>query len=167
VLVARVVTLVMVASLAAFAFVVTFGNIVDYDSNFAFVRHVLSMDTTFPGNRLMHRAITEPAMWRIAYDAIIAAEGVTALAFAIAAVELACSLRSDAVCFRRGKRFVYAGAGVAFLLWFAGFMVVGGEWFAMWQSQQWNGQEAAFRFYITVLVVLIFVNQEDPELRER
>jgi hypothetical protein len=28
----------------------------------------------------------------------------------------------------------------------------------------WNGQEAAFRFYMTILAVLIFVNQPDGEL---
>ena len=53
---------------------------------------------------------------------------------------------------------------LAFLVWFFGFMVVAGEWFAMWQSQTWNGQEAAFRFYMAVLGVLIFVNQPDGEL---
>ena len=46
----------------------------------------------------------------------------------------------------------------------SGFIVVGGEWFEMWQSQSWNGQEAAFRFYITILAVLIFVNQKDDDL---
>ncbi len=45
-----------------------------------------------------------------------------------------------------------------------GFMAVGGEWFAMWPSQLWNGQQAAFRFNATLLGVLVFVNQEDPEL---
>ena len=49
-------------------------------------------------------------------------------------------------------------------MWFFGFMVVGGEWFQMWQSPMWNGQEAAFRFYMTILVVLIFVNQPDSDL---
>jgi len=42
-------------------------------------------------------------------------------------------------------------------------MVVGGEWFQMWQSSSWNGQEAAFRFYLTILVALIFVNQKDDD----
>jgi predicted small integral membrane protein len=56
-----------------------------------------------------------------------------------------------------------AGAALGFLVWFFGFMVVGGEYFAMWQSKSWNGQEAAFRFYITLLGVLIFVNQRDSE----
>jgi predicted small integral membrane protein len=34
----------------------------------------------------------------------------------------------------------------------------------MWQSKSWNGQEAAFRFYMTMLAVLIFVIQPDAEL---
>jgi predicted small integral membrane protein len=49
-------------------------------------------------------------------------------------------------------------------VWFFGFMVVAGEWFAMWQSQTWNGQEAAFRFYMAVLGVLIFVALPDGDL---
>ena len=57
-----------------------------------------------------------------------------------------------------------AAATLAFLVWFFGFMVVAGEWFAMWQSQTWNGQEAAFRFYMAVLGVLIFVCLPDGDL---
>jgi predicted small integral membrane protein len=60
-----------------------------------------------------------------------------------------------------------AGAALGFLVWFFGFMVVAGEYFAMWQSKVWNGQEAAFRFYMTLLAVLIFVNQKDEDLIER
>jgi len=52
-------------------------------------------------------------------------------------------------------------AGLGFLVWFFGFMVIGGEWFQMWQSSQWNGQQPAFRFYLTILAVLIFVMQKD------
>jgi predicted small integral membrane protein len=50
------------------------------------------------------------------------------------------------------------------LLWFGGFLVVGGEWFQMWQSKTWNGQEAAFRFVACIGLVLIFLNQPDGEL---
>ena len=59
---------------------------------------------------------------------------------------------------------VVVGVGLGFLLWFTGFMVLGGEWFAMWQSKAWNGQQAAFWFYMTLLAVGIFVNQPDGEL---
>jgi predicted small integral membrane protein len=54
----RITKIVMVASLALFALLVTFDNLTDYDTNYAFVRHVLSMDTTFPGNELLYRRIT-------------------------------------------------------------------------------------------------------------
>jgi predicted small integral membrane protein len=79
--------LAMVASVALFAFVVTFDNIVDYPSNYDFVRHVLSMDTTFPGNALRPgRAITVPWAWTAAYWIIIGVEGLTCAAFAVASV---------------------------------------------------------------------------------
>jgi len=56
-----------------------------------------------------------------------------------------------------------AGAGLGFLLWFTGFMVIGGEWFAMWQSKEWNGVPSAFRFDVILLLVLIFVMQKDAD----
>jgi predicted small integral membrane protein len=153
--------IVIVASLGAFALLVTYDNIADYGTNFEFVRHVLSMGTTFPGNRLAQRAITAPGLWHAAYWAIILGEGLTGLAFAAGAARMARDLRADGVRFQRGKRFVYLGAALGFLVWFFGFMVVGGEWFAMWQSKEWNGQQPAFRFYMTILGVLVFVAQPD------
>jgi predicted small integral membrane protein len=35
----------------------------------------------------------------------------------------------------------------------------------MWQSKTWNGQEAAFKFYMTMLAVLIFIMQPDRDLQ--
>jgi hypothetical protein len=72
--------------------------------------------------------------------------------------------RQRADVFNRAKTYVIAASTLAFLVWFFGFMVVAGEWFAMWQSATWNGQEAAFRFYVAVLAVLIFINQLDVDL---
>ena len=161
---ARVAKIVMVVSLALFAGIVTIDNLIYYDANFEFVRHVLSMDTVFPGNTLVYRRVTSPAQWNLAYCLIILGEGVTSLTLGIGAVSLTRELRSEGARFNRGKRSVLIGATMGFLVWFLGFMVVGGEWFQMWQSQAWNGQEGAFRFYLTLLAVLIFVNQEDGDL---
>ena len=161
----RLVKIAMVAATAAFALLVAIDNIVDYGTNYEFVRHTLSMDTTFPDDTLMRRAIKNPTLWSLAYWAIIAAEALTGLVLAWAALRLAAALRGAAFTFNAAKSLVLVGAGVGFLLWFGGFMVVGGEWFAMWQSKTWNGQEAAFRFYISLLAVAIFVNQPDGELK--
>jgi predicted small integral membrane protein len=159
----RIVKVIMVGCLSGFAFLVAFDNLTDYNSNFEFVQHVLNMDTTFPGNALLYRRVTSPALWEAAYAVIILGEGLTAAALAGGAAVLLRHLRSPAALFNRGKRLVAIGVGMGFLVWFFGFMVVGGEWFAMWQSPRWNGQQAAFRFYMTLLAVLIFVNQPDTE----
>ena len=66
-------------------------------------------------------------------------------------------------CSTARKAPVHLAALAGFLVWFVGFMVIGGEWFLMWQSETWNGQEPAFRFYLTILAVLIYVNQPDGE----
>jgi predicted small integral membrane protein len=159
----RLVKITMVASLALFTFMVTYDNITDYNSNFAFVQHVLSMDTTFPGHTLTWRAIDTPSIWHAAYALIILGEALTCIAYTIATVSLLKTLRSSAAQFNRAKRFAYIATGLGFLVWFTGFMVIGGEWFAMWQSPDWNGQPAAFRFYTALLGVAIFVGLEDRD----
>src|SRR5262249_8305436 len=163
-LITRYAKIVMSLVLAAFCLLVTFDNITDYGTNSLFVQHVMSMDTAFPGNALMYRSITNPVVWRTAYAAIIAAEVITCLLFLLGAARLFQLRNAEAAEFNAGKTYVIAACLLAFLVWFFGFMVVAGEWFAMWQSATWNGQEAAFRFYAAVLGILIFVNQPDADL---
>jgi predicted small integral membrane protein len=163
-LITRYAKIVMVACLAIFCLIVVFTNLTDYSTNFLFVKHVLSMDTTFPGNALMYRSITAPALWNAAYVLIIAVEVIVGILFLAGAIRLWQERTGPAAAFNGAKGLTVAGVLAAFLLWFFGFMVIGGEWFVMWQSTTWNGQEAAFRFYVTVLAVLIFVNQPDGDL---
>jgi predicted small integral membrane protein len=160
----RLAKIAMSASLALFALLVAFGNIIDYGANFAFVQHVLSMDTTFPDSTLRWRAITCPPLWHAAYWLIILGEALTGAAYAIGTVALVRGLRGSGTVFNHAKRFVYVATGLGFLVWFLGFMVIGGEWFAMWQSNTWNGQEAAFRFYAALLGAGIFIALEDRDL---
>jgi predicted small integral membrane protein len=163
-LIARYSKIVMSLVLASFCLLVAFDNLTDYGTNYLFVQHVLSMDTTFPGNALMYRSITNPVVWQLAYALIIAAEGITGLLYLAGAIRLFQARNAPGAVFNEAKSLVIAASLLAFVLWFFGFMVVAGEWFAMWQSQTWNGQEAAFRFYLAVLGVLIFVALPDGDL---
>jgi predicted small integral membrane protein len=124
----RIVKIVMIGSLSLFAGLVAFDNLTDYETNYVFVRHVLSMDTTLPRNALMYRSITSPSSWEAAYALIIAGEGATALGFAGGAALLLRHLRSPAASFNRAKGLAAVAAGLGFLVWFFGFMVIGGEW---------------------------------------
>jgi predicted small integral membrane protein len=154
----------MIAGLAAFALIVAYDNIVDYNSNYEFVKHVLSMDTTFATSTLKNRAIANETLWHVAYTLIIAVEAITGLLLAFGAVALLRRLRSPAAIFNHAKVFAVAGLATGFALWFIGFLVVAGEYFAMWQSKTWNGQEAAFRITAVILGVLIYVSLPDDDL---
>ena len=160
----RAAKIAMVAAIALFATLVSFGNLTDYWTNFAFVQHVLSMDTIFPNSEIGYRAITSPALHHLAYALIIAAETLTAVLCWIGAAALLRALRADTAAFQRAKTFAVLGLTLGFLLWQAGFMTIGGEWFGMWQSQQWNGVPSAFRFVMVIVAVLIFVVLRDEEI---
>jgi predicted small integral membrane protein len=159
----RLCKIMMIAALAAFAFIVAYDNIVDYNSNYEFVRHVLSMDTTFPNSELKDRAITDERIWKAVYAAIIVVEASTSLLLLAGALTLLARLTAPAERFNRAKVCAVAGLTVGFVLWFFGFLVVAGEYFAMWQSQSWNGQETAFRITMVILGVLIFLILPDRD----
>jgi len=162
----RAAKVIAVAAVALFATLVAFGNITDYNTNFAFVQHVLSMDTIFPFSTIKYRAISDPALHRAAYALIIAAELAIAALCWVGAAMLARRIRADAFAFNRAKASAVAGLTLGFLLWQVGFMSIGGEWFGMWQSQQWNGVPSAFRFVMVIVAVLIFLALPDPELEK-
>jgi predicted small integral membrane protein len=161
----RAAKIAMVAAIAAFATLAAFGNVTDYGTNFAFVQHVLSMDSVFPGSTIGYRAITAPALHHAAYAIIIAAEVLTAALCWIGALALMRRLRAPAAAFERAKAWSVAGLTVGFLTWQLGFMTIGGEWFGMWQSAKWNGVPSAFRFAMVIIAVLIFVAMRDEEIQ--
>ncbi len=105
----RLAKIVMTAALAAFAFIVTYDNLVDYGSNYEFVKHVLSMDTTFPGNALLGRAIVDPRLWSVAYAAIIIAEGATFVLLLAGSGAMLIAVRRPAAHFQRAKVWMVAG----------------------------------------------------------
>jgi predicted small integral membrane protein len=160
----RLAKIAVIAALAAFALLVAYNNIVDYDSNYQFVRHVLSMDTIFPDSALRSRAIDSEAMWRAAYGLIIATEALTGSLLALGAVVLLGRLTAPGKTFNQAKLWAVAGLTVGFCLWFFGFVAIGGEYFAMWQSKLWNGQDASFRIAGAMLAALIFVSLPDGEI---
>jgi len=160
----RLAKILLVCLVGLFSLLVGADNIFDYGTNYAFVQHVMSMDTVFPNSSLTWRAITSPALHHASYAAIIAAELLTGVLCLLGAWRLWNARAYFASEFNAAKDVAIAGLVLGFALWFFGFMVVGGEWFQMWQSQTWNGQQAAFRFIGCIGLVLIFLVQKDDEL---
>lgn len=139
----------LTAAVALYIALVAFGNITDFGTNQQFVRHVLAMDTTFKDDDLMWRAVTSKGLQDAAYVAIIVWETLAALVL----------IYGTWLWFRRddhrARRFSTYGLLMLMLLFGAGFIAIGGEWFAMWQSGDWNGLDAATRVFLLSGVVLI------------
>jgi predicted small integral membrane protein len=157
----RIAKTAMVAAIAALFTIIAFGNISDYGTNFAFVEHVLDMDTLFPTTTITYRAIASPALHHLAYGAIIATEIASALLCWLGTLALLRALRAPAERFNGAKPFAIAGLALGFLLYLFGFVTIGGEWFGMWMSQHWNGVPDAFRYLTILIMVLIFVSMPE------
>ena len=155
----------LVFAVALYYSLLVFNNLTDYNSNFQFIRHVLMMDSTFPNNSAMWRAVNSPAIHTLFYITIIAWESLTMILFWWGGIKLARNLKAPAAIFHQSKNIAIAGLTLSLLMWFVAFLTVGGEWFLMWQSQTWNGQKAAFRMFTIVGIVLLLLVQKDDELQ--
>ncbi|MGW1618874.1 DUF2165 domain-containing protein [Streptomyces sp. NPDC002172] len=142
---------VLTGTVALYIALVAFGNITDFGTNQAFVQHVLAMDTTFKDDDLMWRAVTDKGLENTAYVLIIVWETLAALVL-IAGTWL--WVRRDDV---RARRVSTYGLLMLVLLFGAGFIGIGGEWFSMWQSKTWNGLEAATRVLVLTGLALVVV----------
>jgi len=160
----RLSKILLTATIALWLALVAFGNITDYGSNLVFVQHVLAMDSIFPDAGIHYRAIHAPLLQHAAYVLIIATETLAAMLCGAGGWRMWRARRAPAATFRRAGRLAVAGLTVGVLLWLGGFMAIGGEWFGMWMSTQWNGLASAFRFVVVLLAALICLGQRDDEL---
>jgi predicted small integral membrane protein len=153
----------LVFGVALYYSVVVFNNVTDYNSNFQFVRHVMMMDSTFPSNAGIWRARNSPTLRCIFYLATIVWETATMVLCWWGSVRLAKNLRVSAASFHRAKSVAIVALALSLLMWLVAFLTVGGEWFFMWRSKTWNGQEAAFRMFTIIGLVLLLVVLPDSE----
>ncbi len=158
-----VVAAVLVAINALDILLVAFGNITDYGTNLAFVQHVMSMDTTNFGAaqgtdldpNVMWHAITSPVLQHIGYVLIIAWEAAAGIVLAVA---FAYWIRERGQGYRVARVLSTIGLLMIVLLFAGGFIAVGGEWFQMWRSTAWNGEDPALRNSLLALLALVFVH---------
>lgn len=148
----------LVAAVAWLLTLLALNNLTDYTSNFQYVAHVLSMDTTFPQNQLRWRALTPPFFHHLFYCTLILWEATSAGLCWLGALHLYRQLRADRGAFQRAKSLAVYGLVLSLLQWLVAFLTVGGEWFVMWQSPTWNGQDAALRMFVVLGIVLLFVS---------
>jgi len=123
---------------------------------------VLSMadHQSYPNSMLP--AITSPILTGLAVAVIIALELAAGVVALKGCLDLWQQRHASSEAFQQAKSWALLGCGLAVLIWFGLFGVIGGAWFQMWQtelgSQSLNG---AFQFAVSAALVLIFVNMPD------
>src|SRR6266498_452970 len=129
----RIVKMVSVAAIGLMAFLIAFGNITDYYSNYQFVVHVLKMDTIFPESHIHYRSINDIFVFHASYILIIIMEALMAFCCLKGSWLLFKNLKSNSELFHASKNCAIAGIIIGIVVWFAVLSVIGGEWIAMWQ----------------------------------
>lgn len=159
----RLAKAIAVAAIALMALLVVIGNTTDYFTNYRFVEHVMKMDTVFPGSHLYYRHVNNVFLFHAGYIALIVAEAAMAFCCIKGSLMLFKNLKSAAYVFHSSKNWAVAGITIGIVIWFLGFEVIGGEWFAMWQSSIWNGLGAAERIVSFLVLVLILLHFKEEE----
>jgi predicted small integral membrane protein len=157
----RLAKAISVLAIGIMSLLIVIGNTTDYYTNYQFVSHVMKMDTTFPDSHIHYRSIGNPVLYHAGYLFIILAEVLMAFCCLKGSWLLFKKLKADAVTFHAAKNWSVAGLGIGIIIWFLGFEVVGGEWFAMWQSSQWNGLGSAERIVSFLVLTLILLHLKD------
>jgi len=162
-MVTRVAKLLLLASIALLYTLIVLDNLTDFDSNYQVVRHVLMMDSTFPGNHGMWRAVHQPLVHLTFYIGIIAWESATTFLLWWGATVLFRALRSSSTTFNAAKRVPVMALTLSLLMWLVAFLTIGANWFLMWQSRMWNGQPVAVEMFVVVGIVLLIMLQPETE----
>ena len=109
----------------------------------------------------MWRSINNTSLHHVFYIIIICAEAIITYFCFAGGLDLLKNLKTVSEEFNNAKKKSIIGLTAAFVLWFVGFIAIGGEWFLMWQSETWNGIEAAFRISVISLLLIIFLSRAD------
>jgi predicted small integral membrane protein len=157
----RLIKIFLGVSIGLYMLLVCFNNIMDYGSNFQFVSKVSGMEDVFSNKKNGWRSINSKVLQHIFYLIIIAWEIVITLFVAVGVARMVRKLKSNAADFEYSKRFLTIGLFLGVILWFSIFVSIGGEWFLMWQSKIWNGQNNAFLLSISFMLFLIHHNLHD------
>ncbi|MGQ5524037.1 DUF2165 family protein [Chitinimonas sp. PSY-7] len=160
----RVTKGILALSIGLFGLLVASGNMLDFNSNWQFVQHVLAMDSMepwFSSSVMKARSITDSTIQHAFYIAIICGEMTFGLLCTLGGGWILISAgKAKTNLLLRGKSLFTLGCLVAILVWYTGFAVIGGEYFAMW-ANTWNGQMKAYAFVGFILLSLMYISQPE------
>ena len=158
----RILKTALVAAVALLALLGAGQNLVNLDQAYGVIATVVSMEGHVVYPTSLGPAITSPALIWATVFIIILAEIVTGLLAARGAWDMLKARKAPAAAFNAAKKFAVLGCGMALVVWFGLFTVIGGAYFQMWQTEIGVlAMNDAFKFAGMSGLVLLFVNMQD------
>ena len=137
-------------------------NMFNIDAAYSVISTVASMEGHNYYSNAFGPAITSPFLIYITLALIIAGEFLVGLLAAKGAMDMWQARAAKADAFNAAKKFAILGAGMALVIWFGFFTVIGGAYFQMWQTDLGNSSlEGAFQLVGSIGLVLLFINMKD------
>lgn len=136
-----------------------------WQANYNEIAPVLGLDGTWgwPGNEL--RAVTNPILLSIIIATLFLSELAVGLLCAIGIKNMWINRNASGTVFHNSKNYAAAGCAMGLVVWFGLFLIIGGDWFLMWQSEPGIfSMDLAFKYVGSIGLVLLFlVNQSFEE----
>lgn len=157
----RIIKIIFSACITLYCFMICLNNLVDYQTNFQFVKSILVMDDLFSGDTHKWRSVNNPALQHFLFIVIVVWEGLMAIFTGIGTFHLIRYYRADSITFNRAKKYTIIGLTLGVCLWFVVFTIAAGEWFLLWQSKYTSTQVTGFLLCCIFLLFLLFVSKND------
>lgn len=153
----RISKVALMLFVSLFGLLMMYSNFTDYATNYEYVGHVLSMDTTRENLKYSNRAITSPMLHHRIYWIIITLEVIYTVFCLMGAYQLLRNVNKDAALFHEAKKFALLGLLIAIFIYYVGLQVVGVEWFNMDLSETWNYKDWARHIVDFIFPLLIYI----------
>ena len=138
------------------------GNIANWNAGLKVVHYVLSMEGHEVYGSHIFPPVTNSVLVTMAYLLILTGESLVGVLSLKGAWDLWSVRKGSADTFNASKTYAILGTGMAMVVWFGGFIVIGGVLFQMWQTKIGAGSFAdAFVFAASGGLILLFVSRPD------
>ena len=158
----RTVKIGLIVTVALWGFIGALGNILDWDQTLGAVAAVASM-ASFEGGAESWQATINPVVIWMGALFIMLSKITAGVMCSIGAMRMWQSRRSDVAGFQAAKAIGLAGCGIAVIMLFGGFIVIGESWFELWRSEGTIrlALSDAFRYAGMIALIGIFVATSD------
>lgn len=148
---------ILMTYISFFGLLVMHSNFTDYQSNYEYVGHILSMDTTQINENIRYRAITSPMLHHRIYWLIITLEVIYTVCCLLGTYHLYRKINASAEAFHDAKKLSIIGLLIAMFVYYVGLQTIGVEWFDMDTSQTWNAKDWARHIVDFIFPLLIYI----------